>query len=123
MVYTTTICLQVPGESRCQNSVDGHCYDTGVRDVMNLCARSIIRQTITAKTFTDFDILNVLTHNVRTLMKQERLIELENALKYISWDIIGLAEVRRQGKYTEERENDIFLHFGETNPRCWRYGS
>ena len=34
-------------------------------------------------------------NNARTLAKDENLTELENALKDISWEILGLSEVRR----------------------------
>lgn len=72
-------------------------------------------QTTIASYVTDSDTLNILTYNIRMLMKDERLIELENALKDINWDIKGLSEVRRQGEHTEERDDAIFFHFGETN--------
>ncbi|XP_048006861.1 uncharacterized protein LOC125242187 [Leguminivora glycinivorella] len=60
----------------------------------------------------DTDLLNVLTYNVRTLMQEERLIELEHALKDIKWDVIGLSEVRREGEQTVERIDNVFYHFG-----------
>ncbi|KAG7307560.1 hypothetical protein JYU34_007776 [Plutella xylostella] len=45
-------------------------------------------------------------------MKDERLIEIENALKEVNWDIVGLSEIRRIGEETTERDNCIFYHYG-----------
>lgn len=56
--------------------------------------------------------LNICSMNVRTLKSEDRLIELEEALKHINWDILGLSEVRRLGEEVMERENGgIFYHF------------
>jgi len=38
--------------------------------------------------------LNVGTYNVRTLLGEDRLIELEQELEEVKWDVIGLSEVR-----------------------------
>lgn len=62
----------------------------------------------------DSDTLYVLTLNTRTLRTEERLTELENAIDNIKWDIIGLAEVRRDGEDTLERNNSIFYYSGGT---------
>ena len=115
MESTTRICPQVPGDFRYCAGVDGRRTITGIKGEMNLRARSINRQTTSAKVLRDSDILNVLTYNVRTLMTEERLIELENALRDIKWDIIGLAEVRRLGEHTVERGDFVFFHFGESS--------
>lgn len=48
-------------------------------------------------------------------MAEERLVELENALKYINWDIIGLSEIRREGEDTLERNSSVFSYFGKTS--------
>lgn len=48
-------------------------------------------------------------------MSDERLIELQNALKDLKWDIVGLADVRRLGEDTVERYDNVFFHFGETS--------
>ncbi|XP_047989820.1 uncharacterized protein LOC125229086 [Leguminivora glycinivorella] len=61
---------------------------------------------------TDSEMLNVLTYNVRTLKNEERLIELEHALKEVKWDVVGLSEVRRDGEQIIEREDNVFYHFG-----------
>lgn len=42
------------------------------------------------------------------------MIELENALKNINWDIIGISEIRREGYRIEERDWCIFCYVGET---------
>ncbi|PZC72845.1 hypothetical protein B5X24_HaOG210520 [Helicoverpa armigera] len=57
--------------------------------------------------------LYVATLNVRTLLKDFRLEELEHAIKAIKWDIIGLCEVRRSGEEIREYNDYIFYHFGE----------
>lgn len=41
--------------------------------------------------------MNITTFNVRSLNKDENLIELEEELKNLKWD--RLAEVKRRGKY------------------------
>ncbi|GBP89602.1 Craniofacial development protein 2 [Eumeta japonica] len=56
----------------------------------------------------------ICTYNVRSLSTRERLLELENAIENIEWDIIGLAEVRRMGQAIEEHENYILCYIGET---------
>ncbi|GBP21614.1 Craniofacial development protein 2 [Eumeta japonica] len=56
----------------------------------------------------------ICTYNVRSLSTRERLLELENSIENIEWDIIGLAEVRRMGQAIEEHENYILCYIGET---------
>lgn len=41
-------------------------------------------------------ILNIVTHNARTLLAVENL-ELETEVEKIKWDVIVLSEVRRRG--------------------------
>ncbi|XP_039287355.1 craniofacial development protein 2-like [Nilaparvata lugens] len=56
------------------------------------------------------------TLNIRTLKTEDRLIELEEALKESSIDIFGIAEVRRHSEKMIERSSGfIFYHFGETS--------
>lgn len=56
------------------------------------------------------NMLNIITHNVMILKSDERLLELDNTLTDIKWDIIGLSEVRRKGEETIEWENDILYY-------------
>ena len=42
--------------------------------------------------------LNICTYNVRTLLGEDRLRELINALEAIKWDILGLCETRMKGE-------------------------
>ncbi|KAI8428464.1 hypothetical protein MSG28_007275 [Choristoneura fumiferana] len=58
--------------------------------------------------------LKICTYNVRSLSTRERLLELNNAIENIDWDIIGLAEVRKMGHNIEEHENFILCYIGET---------
>ena len=53
---------------------------------------------------------DLATLNARSLKSQESLLELENALKSINWDIIGLSEVRRSEEKIEEHEDYIFYY-------------
>ena len=47
-------------------------------------------------------------------MSHERLLELEEAVKEIKYDVIGLSETRRAGTNIEEYENFILCHVGHT---------
>ncbi|XP_062526852.1 craniofacial development protein 2-like [Bombyx mori] len=44
--------------------------------------------------------LALVTHNVRTLRLDEKLVELEEEMDKLRWDVIGLSEIRRQGEDT-----------------------
>ncbi|XP_055910402.1 uncharacterized protein LOC129944762 [Eupeodes corollae] len=67
----------------------------------------------TNKSNTGTKPLYVATLNTLTLQSKEKFVELENALNKIHWDIIGLAEVRRQGESIQELNNgNIFAYFG-----------
>lgn len=54
------------------------------------------------------------TFNVRSLASEERYLELNNALKNINCDILGLSEVRRLGCNIEEHYDYIFCYIGQT---------
>lgn len=57
----------------------------------------------------------IATYNTRTLRTEEHMVELENALTKIKWDILGLSEVRRFGEQiVERRDGSIFAYVGET---------
>lgn len=58
--------------------------------------------------------LHILTYNVRTLSSHERLIELNEALANIKYDIIGLSEIRRLGNEISEYDHFILCHTGQT---------
>ena len=59
--------------------------------------------------------MNILHYNCRGLASEERLQEFENALQEIKWDIVGLAEVRREGENLIKRRNGNYFYFyGET---------
>ena len=42
--------------------------------------------------------LNICTYNARSLSSDDRMIELEEEISRIEWNIIGLSEVRRKDK-------------------------
>lgn len=51
-------------------------------------------------------LLRICSYNVRTLLSDERMIQLEEELAKIKWDVVGLGEVRRRG------ENQVTLRSG-----------
>lgn len=57
-------------------------------------------------------LIYINTLNVRTLTNEERLQELENALSFIKWDILGLAEIRRNKEaiIVRKETGNIFCH-------------
>lgn len=58
--------------------------------------------------------LYICTYNARSLLSNERLLELKEAISQINYDIIGLAEIRRTGYNIIEDDEHIFCYFGET---------
>lgn len=84
------------------------------RVVKNLRVR-FYRETTLASNINESKIFNVLTYNVRTLVSDEGLIDLENALKGLKWDIVVLAKARRLKEDNAKRDDNVFFHFGETN--------
>lgn len=55
------------------------------------------------------------TFNARTLLSKDRLVELDEALTEIKWDVIGLAEIRRPSEQLFIKENgNLFYHYGKT---------
>lgn len=59
--------------------------------------------------------MNIHYYNCRGMAGEDRLIEFENALQKIKWDVVGLSEVRREGENLVRRKNGNYFHyFGET---------
>ncbi|KAK4874413.1 hypothetical protein RN001_013773 [Aquatica leii] len=52
--------------------------------------------------------LAIATYNMRSMNKDEKLYELEEALKLINWDILEISEVRKR------EEQCITLNSGNT---------
>src|SRR5277367_227625 len=50
------------------------------------------------------------TYNVRSLLGEDRLVELEEELKAIKWDIIGLSETRRHGENMQKLVSENILY-------------
>ncbi|XP_057667257.1 craniofacial development protein 2-like [Diorhabda carinulata] len=50
----------------------------------------------TSKSSRNTKIFKIITYNVRTLSSSSKLLEMEEEIKDISWDIIGLCETRRK---------------------------
>ena len=60
--------------------------------------------------------LNICTYNVRTLMADEKLKELEHEIDNIKWDIVGLGEVRRKDeRKIQLSSGNILFWKGSTN--------
>lgn len=57
--------------------------------------------------------LYIATLNTRTLRTPESLSELEEALKDLKWDILGISEMRRTGEYIEEHQDFILYNKGD----------
>ena len=55
--------------------------------------------------------INVCAYNIRSLVGEDRLTELENELKYIKWDIVGLSEVKRSGEELIELRNGSMFYY------------
>ena len=61
-------------------------------------------------------VLYIGTYNVRSLLGEDRLIELEEELKNIKWSIIGLAETRRHGEcITKLVSGNVLYTIGQDN--------
>lgn len=56
--------------------------------------------------------LHVATLNTRTLRTPESLSELEEALKDLNWDILGICEMRRVGESIEEHQDFVLFNKG-----------
>lgn len=60
--------------------------------------------------------MRIATFNTRTLKDEDRIVELELALEGEKWDIIGLAEIRRNYESAVERKSgNLFFHSAATN--------
>ena len=57
------------------------------------------------------DRLEIATFNCRSLSNEARLQELEEELKFIKWDIIGLSEVRRKDEGMLELKSGHSFYF------------
>ncbi|XP_063957603.1 craniofacial development protein 2-like [Lytechinus pictus] len=66
------------------------CGKEGAEGAKNLWARTGSLKDVT-----------ICTYNVRSLLGEDRLCELEKELGNITWDIVGLCEVRRRGEHLQ----------------------
>ncbi|XP_052742326.1 craniofacial development protein 2-like [Bicyclus anynana] len=57
--------------------------------------------------------LDLATYNARTLRSDEKVIELEEVMSKLHWDIIGLSEVRREGEGSIILESGNMLYYRE----------
>ena len=62
--------------------------------------------------------MHIGTYNVRTLIGEDRVLELEEELKGIKWDIIGLAETRRRGESIQRMASGNVLYTIGTADKC-----
>ena len=60
--------------------------------------------------------LFIATYNTRTLQHEERIESLEDQLKEIKWDIIGISEMRKKGECLAKRRNGhLIYNMGNNN--------
>ena len=106
-----------------QPSVDGHA--SPAMDIMTPSSQSHIVDAkwmkIPAQKCRGVRSLNIGEYNVRTLLGEDRLLELENELNAIKWDIIGLAEIRRPGENVIKLASGNILYISGT-PRGGQSG-
>ena len=57
--------------------------------------------------------LDLATFNTRTLRTDEKVVELEEGLSRLRWDIVGLSEVRREGEDSIILQSGNLLYFRE----------
>nr|XP_037868983.1 craniofacial development protein 2-like [Bombyx mori] len=57
--------------------------------------------------------LALVTYNVRTLRLDEKLIELEEEMNKLRWDVIGLSEIRREGEDTKTLQSGHLFYYRE----------
>ena len=61
-------------------------------------------------------VLHIATYNVRSLLGEDRLVELEEELKQVKWSIVGLAETRRHGEcITNLVSGNVLYTIGQDN--------
>lgn len=63
------------------------------------------------------DSILICTWNVRSLVNETRKIELQHSITKFKWDIIGLSEVKIEGKTIQENDDYIMIYHGETSGR------
>src|SRR5271167_45439 len=91
--------LGSPQVRRCDGLPQGHVILTGQtqnynnKKIKKLEASKVISHRLEQK-----GVLHIGTYNVRSLLGEDRLLELEEELKQVKWSIIGLAETRRHGE-------------------------
>lgn len=56
-------------------------------------------------------LLHLTSYNIRTLSTDDKLTELENELKTIKWDILGLSEIRRRGEEQQILKSGHLFHY------------
>lgn len=55
--------------------------------------------------------LQIASVNVRTLLSDEKLYELEEELKKVKWDVVGLSEIRRRGEEQLTLKSGHLFHY------------
>lgn len=59
--------------------------------------------------------LHIATYNVRTLSTESKLLELEEELDHIKWDILGLSEIRTKDENQMILKSGHLLHYKGEN--------
>lgn len=55
--------------------------------------------------------MHIASYNARTLLSDQKMMELEEELKTIKWDIVGLSEIRRRGEDQITLKSGHLFHF------------
>lgn len=51
------------------------------------------------------------TYNTKSLLPEGRLVQLEEEIKNVNWDLIKLSEVRRKGEDLNSTTKKIMFHY------------
>jgi len=58
-------------------------------------------------------VLKITTFNARTLLSEEKLVEMENEIKEINWDVVRISEVRRRGENLKILKSGYIVYYIE----------
>ncbi|XP_028031922.1 uncharacterized protein LOC114244347 [Bombyx mandarina] len=65
--------------------------------------------------------LALVTHNVHTLRLDEKLVELEEEMDKLRWDIVRLSEIRRQGEDTITLQSSHLFFYRVGEQKSYRF--
>lgn len=111
-MQTSTFQNKLPQVGRAQNS-QSHSNEDSLTDSGG--GKRPIKHTRNGQTHTHK--INIATYNIRTMRTDDHLVELEQELQAIKWDIVGLCETRRKGemKTTLRSGHTLYQNNSETD--------